>query len=163
MEIKKAEPKKPSHPPPGPAYGSNSRGRSFSDSYAGFGGPYDSFDGGYGPDPYRTHGGLTGRYAGRYGYGGGDYAGGYGLGGYGGESSLGYPSRFGPYGGGFGGGYSSSDLGGYGRGGEGYGSFGAPGHGGGYNSGPGSSYGGPGGMYGRSGYSGSGRYHPYAR
>ncbi|OWM81381.1 heterogeneous nuclear ribonucleoprotein 1 [Punica granatum] len=162
VEIKKAEPKKPSHPPPGPAYSSHSRGRSFSDSYAGFG-PYDSFDGGYGPGPFRSQGGFGGRHAGGYGYGIGEYAGGYGLGGYRGQSSLGYSSRFGPYGGGFGGSYSSGGLGGYGRGGEGYGSYGGPGYDGGYDSGPGPSYGGPGGMYGRGGYSGSGRYHPYAR
>ncbi|KAL5548667.1 hypothetical protein UlMin_003898 [Ulmus minor] len=169
VEVKKAEPKKASNPPPAPAYGSNSRARSFNDGYGGFGSPYGGFDAGYGPGPYRTPGGLGGRLGGGYGYGGasGEF-GGYGsfgsssLGGYRGESSFGYSSRFGPYGGGFGGGYGASSLGGYGRGGEGYGGYGGSSYGGGYDSGPGGSYGGAGG-YGRGGYSGSSRYHPYAR
>ncbi|PON86334.1 Splicing factor-like protein [Trema orientale] len=171
VEIKKAEPKKASNPPPAPAYGSNSRARSFNDGYGGFGSPYGGFDGGYGPGPYRTPGGLGGRLGGGYGYGSGsgEFGGGYGsfgsssLGGYRGESSFGYTSRFGPYGGGFGGGYGTSGLGGYGRGGEGYGGYGSSGYGGGYESGPGASYGGAGGLYGRGGYSSSSRYHPYAR
>lgn len=58
MEIKKAEPKKHSHPPSDPVHVSNSRLHSFNDSYAGFGGPYDSFDGGFGPGPNSAHGGL---------------------------------------------------------------------------------------------------------
>ncbi|XP_062078947.1 heterogeneous nuclear ribonucleoprotein 1 [Humulus lupulus] len=172
VEIKKAEPKKASNPPPAPAFGSNSRARSFNDGYSGFGSPYGGFDGSYGPGPYRTSGGLGGRLGGGYGYGSGsgEFGGGYGsfgsssLGGYRGESSFGYTSRFGPYGGGFGGGYGASSLGGYGRGGEGYGGgYGSSGYGGGYESGPGASYGGAGGLYGRGGYNGSSRYHPYAR
>ncbi|KAG7037314.1 Heterogeneous nuclear ribonucleoprotein 1 [Cucurbita argyrosperma subsp. argyrosperma] len=170
VEIKKAEPKKSSNPPPAPAYGSNSRARSFNDGFGGYGGSYGDFDAGFGPGPFRTAGGLGGRIGGGYGYGsGGDFGGGYGgfgsssLGGYRGESSLGYSSRFGPYSGGFGGGYGTSGLGGYGRGVDGYGSYGGSGYGGGYDSGPGASYGGAGGLYGRGGYSGSSRYHPYAR
>ncbi|OAY55290.1 heterogeneous nuclear ribonucleoprotein A3 [Manihot esculenta] len=173
VEIKKAEPKKASNPPPAPAYGSNSRSRSYNDGFGGLGGSYGGFDGGFGPGPYRNPGGLGGRLGGGGGYGyssgGGDFGGGYGsfggssLGGYRGESSLGYSGRFGPYGGGFGGTYGGSGLGGYGRGGEGYGSYGGSGYSGGYESGPGASYGGAGGLYGRGGYSGSSRYHPYAR
>lgn len=168
VEIKKAEPKKAQNHPP-PSFGSRSRARSFSDEFGGFGRSYDGFDGGYGPPSYRTPGGLgrPGGYGG-YGSGGRDF-GGYGdfgdstLGGYRGEPpSLGYGSRFGSYGGGYGGGYGGSGLGGYGRG-EGYG-YGGAGYGGGYDSGPGSSYGGAGSLYGRGGgYSGSSRYHPYAR
>ncbi|KAH9652410.1 RNA-binding (RRM/RBD/RNP motifs) family protein [Citrus sinensis] len=135
VEIKKAEPKKSSNPPPPPSYASNSRGRSFNDGFGGFG----KYGGGYG------------------GFGGSS------LGGYRGEPSLGYSGRFGPYGGGFGSSYGGSGLGGYGRGGEGYGSYGGSGYGGGYDSGPGTSYGAGGGLYGRGGYSGSSRYHPYAR
>ncbi|XP_050218918.1 uncharacterized protein LOC126669483 [Mercurialis annua] len=173
VEIKKAEPKKASNPPPAPSYGSNSRSRSYNDSYGGFGGSYGGFEGGFGSGPYRTPGGLGGRLSGYgYGNGGGDIGGGYGnfgggsLGGYRGEPSLGYSGRFGPYGGGgFGGGYGGSGIGGYGRGGEGYGSYGGAGYGGagGYESGPGAGYGGAGGMYGRGGYSGTSRYHPYSR
>ncbi|KDP39313.1 hypothetical protein JCGZ_01070 [Jatropha curcas] len=170
VEIKKAEPKKASNPPPAPAYGSNSRSRSYNDGFGGFGGSYGGFDGGFAPGPYRNPGGLGGRLGG-YGYGssGGDFGGSYGsfggssLGGYRGESALGYSGRFGPYGGGFGGSYGGSGLGSYGRGGEGYGSYGGAGYGGSYESGPGASYGGAGGLYGRGGYSGSSRYHPYAR
>ncbi|XP_043692256.1 heterogeneous nuclear ribonucleoprotein 1 [Telopea speciosissima] len=167
VEIKKAEPKKASNPPP-PAFGSDSRGRSFGDPLGGFGDSYS----GFGAASYRTPGGLGGRLGGYGGYagGGGEFGGGYGgfgstgLGGYRGESSLGYSSRFGPYGGGFGGGYGGSGLGGYGRGGEGYGGYSGSGYGGGYDSGPGAGYGGAGGLYGsRAGYSGSSRYHPYAR
>ncbi|XP_044505217.1 heterogeneous nuclear ribonucleoprotein 1 [Mangifera indica] len=171
VEIKKAEPKKASNPPPPPSYGSNSRGRSFNDGYGGFGSSYGGFDGGFGPGPYRTPASLGGRFGGGYGYGsgngdfGGDYGsfGGNSLGGYRGESSLGYSGRFGPYGGGFGSGYGGSGLGGYGRGGESYGSYGGSGYSGGYDNGPGASYGGASGLYGRGGYSGSSRYHPYAR
>ncbi|KAK0581475.1 hypothetical protein LWI29_014149 [Acer saccharum] len=110
------------------------------------------------------------------GYGG---FGGSSLGGYRGESSLNYSRRFGPYG--------VSGLVGYGRGSEGYGSYGGSGNGGGYDSGPGASYGGtgwldgssgngggydsgPGASYGgtgwpdgRLGYSSSSRYHPFGR
>ncbi|KAF8031740.1 hypothetical protein BT93_D0834 [Corymbia citriodora subsp. variegata] len=171
VEIKKAEPKKASNPPPSSAFGSNSRGRSFNDGFGGFGGgSYGGFDGGYGPGPYRTPGGFGSRLGGYgYGSGGGEFGGSYGgygggsLGGYRGESSLGYSSRFAPYGSSYGGGYGGGGLGGYGRGGEGYGGYGGSGYGGGYDSGPGASYGGAGGMYGRGGYSGSSRYHPYAR
>ncbi|WCJ33131.1 RNA-binding (RRM/RBD/RNP motifs) family protein [Euphorbia peplus] len=173
VEIKKAEPKKASNPPPAPAYGSNSRGRSYNKGYGGFEGGFGGFDGGFsGPGPFRNPGSLGGRLGGGgygYGSGGGDFGVGYGnyggssLGGYRGESSLGYSGRFGTYGGGFGGGYGGSGLGGYGRGGEGYGSYGGTGYGGGYESGPGASYGGAGGLYGRGGYSGSSRYHPYSR
>ncbi|KAK6947116.1 RNA recognition motif domain [Dillenia turbinata] len=176
VEIKKAEPKKASNPPPAPAFGSNSRGRSFNDGYGGYGGSYGGFDGGFGPGPYRNPGTLGGRLGGYGGYGGGsgsgDFSGGYGgfggssLGAYRGESSLGgYSSRFGPYGAGFGGGYGGGGLGGYGRGEGGYGSYGGSGYGGGYESGPGSNYGGGSGLYGGrgGGYSGSSRYHPYAR
>ncbi|KAI4340009.1 hypothetical protein MLD38_024889 [Melastoma candidum] len=175
VEIKKAEPKKPSNPPPS-GYGRNSRASSFNDGFGGgYGGSYGGFDGGYGPSPYRTPGGLGSRYGGGYGYGagggGGDFGRGYGgyggsgLGGYHGESSFGYSGRYGPYGGGFGGGYGTNSFGGYGREGDGYGygGYGGSGYGGGYDSGPGSTYGGGGGMYGRGGYSGSSRYHPYAR
>ncbi|KAJ7963584.1 Heterogeneous nuclear ribonucleoprotein 1 [Quillaja saponaria] len=171
VEIKKAEPKKASNPPPAPAYGSNSRARSFNDGYGGYGGSYGGYDdGGFGPGPYRTAG-LSGRLGGGYGYANasGEYGSGYAgfgsssLGGYRAESSLGYSSRFGPYSSGFGGGYGGSGLGGYGRGGEGYGGYGSSSYGGGYDSGPGGSYGGAGGLYGRGGYSGSSRYHPYAR
>ncbi|KAL3612221.1 hypothetical protein D5086_003241 [Populus alba] len=171
VEIKKAEPKKASNPPSAPSYGSNTRGRSFnSDNYGGFNGPYGGFDGGFGPGPYRTPG-LSSRLSSAYGYGsgGGDFGGGYGnfggtsLGGYRAEASLGYSGRYPPYGGGFGGGYGASGLGGYGRGGEGYGNYGASGYTSAYESGPGTSYGGAGGLYGRGGYTGSSRYHPYAR
>ncbi|XP_052178022.1 heterogeneous nuclear ribonucleoprotein 1 [Diospyros lotus] len=167
VEIKKAEPKKASNPPPAPAYGSNSRARSFDGGFAGYGSSY-GYDGGFVPGPYRTPGGLGGRFGayGGYGSGGSEFGsyGGFGsssLGGYRGGSSLGYSSRFGPYGGGFSGGYGGSGLGGYGRG-EGYGSYGGSSYDG-YDSGSGSSYGGAGGLYGRGGYSGSSRYHPYAR
>ncbi|KAL7186780.1 hypothetical protein ACSBR2_028496 [Camellia fascicularis] len=168
VEIKKAEPKKASNPPPAPAHGSNSRARSFNDGFGDFGGSYGGFDGGFGPGPYRTPGGIGSRFGGYGGYGsGGSEFGGYGgfgsssLGGYRGESSLGYSSRFGPYGGGFSAGYGGSGLGGYGRG-EGYGSYGGSSYDA-YESGPGASYGGASGLYGRGGYSGSSRYHPYAR
>ncbi|CAN1242561.1 Heterogeneous nuclear ribonucleoprotein 27C, partial [Linum perenne] len=176
VEIKKAEPKKASNPPTSPAYGTNSRGRSFNDGFdGGYASPYGGFDGGFGPGPYRTPGGMGSRLGGGYGYGSGgaEYGGGYGsfggsnLGGYRGEPSLGYSGRFGPYGSGFSGGYGGSGLGGYGRGGDdGYGSYGGPGagYGNGYESGPGASFGGAGGVYGHGGgYSGGSRYHPYAR
>ncbi|XP_023536172.1 RNA-binding protein 3-like [Cucurbita pepo subsp. pepo] len=170
VEIKKAEPKKSSNPPPASAYGSNSRSRSFNDGFGGYGSSYGDLDAGFGPGPFRTPGGLGARIGSGYGYGSsGDFGGGYGgfggnsLGGYRGESSLGYSSRFGPYSGGFGGGYGTSGLGGYGRGVDGYGSYGTSSYGGGYDSGPGASYGGASGLYGRGGYSGGSRYHPYAR
>ncbi|XP_051113218.1 heterogeneous nuclear ribonucleoprotein 1 [Andrographis paniculata] len=174
VEVKKAEPKKPSYPPPAPAYSSDSRGRGgYADSYGGggFGSSYSNFgSGSYGTASYRSLGsGLGGRFGDYGGYGGtselggryGDYGG--SEFGYRGDGPLGYTSRFGSYGGGFGGGYGGG-LGPYGRGG-GYGSYGGGGSGPTYDSGPGAGYGGPGGgMYGgRAGYSGSSRYHPYAR
>ncbi|XP_038978408.1 heterogeneous nuclear ribonucleoprotein 1-like [Phoenix dactylifera] len=170
VEIKKAEPKKASNPPPH-AYGSEPRSRSFGDGFGDFGNSYSSFGGGeFGPASYRTSGGLGGRFGGYggYGAGGGEFGGGYGgfgggLGGYRGESSLGYSSRLGSYGG-FGGGYGGGGLGGYGRGDEGFGGYGSSSYGGGYDSGPSAGYG-SGGLYGsRAGYGGgAGRYHPYAR
>ncbi|RVX01180.1 Heterogeneous nuclear ribonucleoprotein 1 [Vitis vinifera] len=171
VEIKKAEPKKASNPPHVSAFGSNSRARSFSDGFGGFGSSYGSYDSGFGAAPYRAAGGLGSRLGGYGGYGsdGGEYGGGYGsfgssnLGGYRGDPSLGYSSRFGPYGGGFSGSYGGSGLGGYGQGGESYGNYGGSGYASGYDSGAGASYGGAGGLYGRGGYSGSSRYHPYAR
>uniref|UniRef100_A0A5B6YNQ3 RRM domain-containing protein n=1 Tax=Davidia involucrata TaxID=16924 RepID=A0A5B6YNQ3_DAVIN len=178
VEIKKAEPKKPSNPAPAPAYGSDSRGRAYGDGFGGFGSSYSSFgSGGFGPAPYRSLGGRLGDYGGYGGGGGGgssgsEFGGRYGdfggsdFAGYRGESSsLGYSSRFGSYAGGFGGGYGGSGLGAYGRGGGGYGSYGGSGSGGVYDSGPGADYGGgAGGLYGsRAGYSGASRYHPYTR
>nr|CAD1831493.1 unnamed protein product [Ananas comosus var. bracteatus] len=145
VEIKKAEPKKPSNPPPH-AYDSEPRGgRPFGESFDGFGGSYSGYgSGGFGPSSYRSPGGLGPRPGSFGGYGGlaseyGSSYGGYGggLGGYRGESSLGYSSRLGSYGGGFGGGGS-----GYGSGGALYGGA----RGGGYGGG-----------------SGAGRYHPYSR
>ncbi|MCD7468864.1 hypothetical protein HAX54_007409 [Datura stramonium] len=153
VEIKKAEPKKPSNPASGPAYGSDSRGRAYNDSYGGFGNSYSSFgSGGFGPaSSYRSSGGMSGRF-GDYGY----------------EVVVRFGgSRYGSYAGGFGGGAGGYGGGGlmsaYGRG-AGYRVYGGAGSGAGYESGPGAGYGGPGGLYGsRTGYSGSGRYHPYAR
>ncbi|KAI5682977.1 hypothetical protein M9H77_04205 [Catharanthus roseus] len=174
VEIKKAEPKKPSNPAPAPAYGSEPRGRGYGgDGFGGFGSSYSSFgSGGFGPGPYRSFGGMgAGRFGDYGGYGGGgEFGGRYGdfggsdYVGYRGEASLGYSSRFGSYGGGFGGGYSGSGLSAYGRGG-GYGGYaGGAGSGAGYDSGPGAGYGGAGGLYGsRAGYSGGSRYHPYSR
>ncbi|CAA2971953.1 heterogeneous nuclear ribonucleo 1-like [Olea europaea subsp. europaea] len=178
VEIKKAEPKKPSNPTLASAPSSDSRGRSFGDRFGGFGSSYSSFgSGSHGPAAaYRSLGsGLGGRFGDYSGYGGeGEFGGRYGDFtrsdfGYRGDGPLGYSSRFGSYGGGFGGGYGSG-LGAYGRGG-GYGSYGAgpgsgydSGPGAGYDSGPSAGYSGPGGLYGsRAGYSGSSRYHPYAR
>ncbi|MBA0821470.1 hypothetical protein Goarm_018326, partial [Gossypium armourianum] len=102
VEIKKAEPKKSSNPAPGPAYGSESRGRSYNDGYGGFG-DY----GGFGSGPYRSFGGFGSRYGDYGGYGGGaaDFGGSYG--GFGGgafgpapyRSYGGFGSRFGDYGG----------------------------------------------------------------
>ncbi|GAB2258493.1 hypothetical protein Droror1_Dr00014653 [Drosera rotundifolia] len=169
VEIKKAEPKKPSNPPPGPAYRSNPRARSFGDNYGSYGGgSYGGFDGGFGPGPYRNPGGMGGRVGGYSGYGpGADYGayGGYGnsgMGGYRGESSVGYSSRFGSYGGGYGGGYGPGGLGGYGRG-DMYGGYGNSGYGNNYDNSSGAGYAGPGGSYGKGGYSGNSRYHPYGR
>ncbi|KAM7503794.1 hypothetical protein LguiB_002698 [Lonicera macranthoides] len=179
VEIKKAEPKKPSNPAPAPGYGSEPRGRGGygSDSFGGFGSSYSGFgSGNFGPASYRSYGGMSSRLGdyGGYGTGGGGAAGDFGsrygefggseFGGYRGEPSFGYSSRYGSYGGaGLGGGYGGSGLGSYGRGG-GYGSYDGPASGAGYDSAPGGGYGGAGGLYGsRGGYSGSSRYHPYAR
>ncbi|KAA3459018.1 heterogeneous nuclear ribonucleoprotein 1-like [Gossypium australe] len=168
VEIKKAEPKKASNPPPGPAYGSEPRARSYHDDFGGFG-DYGGFGGGaFGPAPYRLYGGFGSRFGDYGGYGaaadfGGSY-GGFGGGaggfsGYRGDSSFGYSSRFGSYGG-----FSGSGIGPYGRGGGGYGSYGGSGSSGSYDTGPGAGFGSPGGFYGsRTGYGGSTRYHPYAR
>ncbi|THF95306.1 hypothetical protein TEA_016848 [Camellia sinensis var. sinensis] len=72
VEIKKAEPKKPSNPAPAPAYGSESRGRGYGDGFGGFGNSYSGFgSGGFGPASYRTLGGLGGRLGDYGGYGGG--------------------------------------------------------------------------------------------
>lgn len=174
VEIKKAEPKKPSNPAPH-SYNREPKGRGYGDSFDGYDDSYGGYGGvggvgggggGYGPPSYRSFGGLPSRYGdygpygpgasefgSRYGEFGGDY-GGYRGGGGGGEPPLGgYSSRFSSFGGGgFGGGYGSG-LGGY------------SGGGGGYESGAGSGYGGAGGPYGgRAGYNGGGsRYHPYGR
>ncbi|KAG9448535.1 hypothetical protein H6P81_008500 [Aristolochia fimbriata] len=167
VEIKKAEPKKASNPPPAPYFGSEARGRPFNDGLGGFADSYSGYGGsGFGPASYRTPGGLGSRLGSYGGYGGSasEYGNGYGgfggssLGSYRGESSFGYSSRIGSYGGGYGGGYSGGPLGAYGRGGEGYSSYTGS-----YDSGPGPSYG-AGGLFGsRGGYSSSSRYHPYAR
>ncbi|XP_071736705.1 uncharacterized protein [Rutidosis leptorrhynchoides] len=193
VEIKKAEPKKPSNTGPMSYGGEQPRGRGgYSDSYGDSYGGYGGSGGGYGPPPYRSLGGLSSRYGDYGGYGPsgsefgsryGDFGGDYG--GYrGGEPPLGgYSGRFSSYGGGGGGyggvGYGGSGLGGYGRGGGGGyggggygGGYGGPGGGGGggggYESGAGAGYGGAGGPYGsRAGYggggAGGGRYHPYGR
>ncbi|CAK9167186.1 unnamed protein product [Ilex paraguariensis] len=170
VEVKKAEPKKPSNPASASAYGSDSRGRAYDDSFGGFGNSYSGFGrGGFGPASYRSFEGRFGDYGG-YGGSGGQFGGRYGdfggsdFGGYREEPSLGYSSRFGSYAGGYVGGYGGSGLGAYGRGGADYGSYGGAGSGAGYDSGPGAGYGGAGGLYGsRAGYSGGSRYHPYAR
>ncbi|KAL3829120.1 hypothetical protein ACJIZ3_017922 [Penstemon smallii] len=185
VEIKKAEPKKPSNPTHTPAYGSEPRGRAYGDSYGGYGSSYSSFgrgSGSFGPASYRSMGSsLGGRFDYGGGYGGGsEFGGGYGGGGgggseyggrygdypssefgYRGDGPLGYSSRFNSYGGGGYGGYGGAGAGAYGRGGG----YGGAGPGAGYDSGPGASYGGgAGSLYGgRAGYSGSSRYHPYSR
>ncbi|XP_057953610.1 uncharacterized protein LOC131147950 [Malania oleifera] len=183
VEIKKAEPKKPSNPASVPAFGSDTRARTYNDGFGGFGDTYSGFgSGGFGPPSYRSLEGFGSRFGdyGGYGSGGGggggsgvggasEFGGGYGgLGGsaYRGEPSFGYSSRFGSYAGGLGGGYGGSGLGAFGRGGGGGGSYGSYGSGssGGYDASPGAGYGGAGGFYGsRAGYSGGSRYHPYAR
>ncbi|XP_072963290.1 uncharacterized protein [Typha angustifolia] len=167
VEIKKAEPKKPSNPPPH-SFDSEIRSRPYADGFDGFGSSYSGYgSGGFGPSSYRSPGGLGPRPGSFSGYGGvaGEYGGGYGgygggLGGYRGESSFGYSSRLGSYGGGFGGSYGGG-LGGYGR--E-AGDYGGSSYGSSYDSAPGAGYG-SGGLYGaRGGYGGgAGRYHPYGR
>lgn len=132
VEIKKAEPKKSTNPPPSAgsdsrsAYGRVSRDRpSRDDVGVGLADAYSSYGSGFGP--YRNHP----SFAGSLGNGGvGDYHGRYGryppgIGSYEGMSSYGYPSRFGPYGGGFDGPYAGGNLSAYRRGGDD--SFGGPG------------------------------------
>ncbi|CAO2207113.1 unnamed protein product [Urochloa humidicola] len=125
VEIKKAEPKKSSNPPPSgrgrssrSSYDSGSRDHPSADNYGGLANTYGSYSGG-GFGPYRSDGGFTGSRLGSYG-GMGEFGVGYGryyagLGAYGAASSFGYPSRFGLYGGGFGGAYAGGDLSGYRR------------------------------------------------
>ncbi|XP_006659294.1 heterogeneous nuclear ribonucleoprotein 1 [Oryza brachyantha] len=176
VEIKKAEPKKPSNPPPR-SIDSEPRGRPHADGYDGFGSSYN-YGGSFGP--YRSPGSFGTRHGGySSSYGPGDYASGYGayggaLGGYRGESSL-YSSRFGSsYGGNFSGGYGGGSYGGGlgGAFGRDVGGFGGSSYGPSYDSssgpdpgvgfGTGGLYGARGG-YGSSGGSAAGRYHPYAR
>lgn len=168
MEIKKAEPKKSSNPPPAPpvhgrnarsAYDSGSRDHLSADNYGELSSAYGNYRGGvFGP--YRSDAGFGGRLA---SYGGiGDFGGAYGryyagLGSYGAATSFGYPNRFGLYGGGFGGAYAGGDLSGYRRGGAGE-SFGAHGNSG-FGGDADDSFGGPG----SSGFSGAaygGAYDP---
>ncbi|XP_052165601.1 uncharacterized protein LOC127782450 [Oryza glaberrima] len=171
VEIKKAEPKKPSNPPHR-SFDSEPRGRPHADGYDGLGNSYN-YGGSFGP--YRSPGSFGTRPGGySSSYGPGDYGSGYGayggaLGGYRGESSL-YSSRFGStYGGSFGGGYAGGLGGAYGRDAGGFGgsSYGpsydsSSGPGAGVGFGTGGLYGARGG-YGSSGAGASGRYHPYAR
>ncbi|CAO2188969.1 unnamed protein product [Urochloa humidicola] len=170
VEIKKAEPKKPSNPPPR-SLDSEPRGRPYAESYDGFGSTYGSFG------PYRSPGGFGARPGGySSAYGPGDYGSGYGAyGGALGGSSL-YSSRFGStYGGGFGayggGSYSGGLAGAYGRDAGGYGgsSYGPSYDSSGASAGSGAGYG-TAGLYGaRTGYGSTagsgaaGRYHPYGR
>lgn len=176
VEIKKAEPKKPSNPPPR-SLDSEPRGRPYADNYDGFGSSYN-YGGSFGP--HRSPGSFGTR-PGSYSsaYVPGDYVSSYGsyggaLGGYRGESSL-YSSRYGSsYGGGYGGGYGGSTYAGglagaYGRdsgayGGSSYGpSYDSSGASAGAGFGTGGLYGGRTG-YGSAGGSGAaGRYHPYGR
>ena len=174
MEIKKAEPKKSTNPPPSvgsdsrSAYGRDSRDRPSRDDSRGLADVYSNSYTGGGFGPYRNHG----SYVGSLGNGGlGDYHGRYsryypGVGSYEAMSSFGYPSRFGPYGGGFDGPYAGGNLSAYRRGGDE--SFGGPGsssYGGAMYSGaydPALGAYGPGGppdMH--RGSFGPGRYHPY--
>jgi len=180
VEIKKAEPKKPSNPPPR-SIDSEPRGRPYAESYDGFGSSYN-YGGSFGP--YRSPGSFGARPGGySSAYGPVDYGSGYGAyggalgGGYRGESSL-YSSRFGStYGGSFGGGYGGGGsyagglAGAYGRDAGGYGgsSYGPSYDSSGASAGSGAGYG-TGGLYGaRTGYgstggsSAAGRYHPYGR
>ncbi|OMO83782.1 hypothetical protein CCACVL1_11191 [Corchorus capsularis] len=116
VEIKKAEPKKASNPPSAPAYGSNSRGRSYDDGFGGYGSSYGGFDGGFGG--YRGESSLG--YSGRFG----NYVGGFG-GGYGGVGVGGYgrgADVYGSYAGsGYGGSYDSGPGASYGGAGGIYG------------------------------------------
>ncbi|KAL6842471.1 hypothetical protein ACP4OV_027706 [Aristida adscensionis] len=184
VEIKKAEPKKLSNPPPR-SFDSEPRSRPYADSYDGFGSSYNS-GGSFGP--YSSSGSFGSRPGGySSAYAPGDYGSSYGayggaLGGYRGESSL-YSSRFGSsYGGSFGAGYGGGSYAGglagaYGRDARGYSgpsygptpSYDSSGPSAGAGAGAGAGFG-MGGLYGtRTGYgstgaSGStGRYHPYGR
>ncbi|KAL5231092.1 hypothetical protein ABZP36_029868 [Zizania latifolia] len=128
VEIKKAEPKKSSNPPPSAygsasrsAYGRDSRGHSSGNDYGGLASAYSNYSGG-GFGPYRNHGGYGG--GSLSGYGGmGQYGVAYGryyagLGGPGGMSPFGYSSSVGQYGGGFEGAYAGGNSSGYMRGGD---------------------------------------------
>ncbi|KAH7283101.1 hypothetical protein KP509_35G060600 [Ceratopteris richardii] len=153
VEIKKAEPKKPSddldrgYVPPPERVGSGYR-------YGG----YDAYDDGYGKFS-GSFGGPYGMRSGAYGdgpYGGSSYGGGYGTGGIG---AYGSSAGFGGYGGGMFNQFESDTYGGMGHssyGGYSGGSLSSAGGYGGYGSS--SSYGNTS-TYGRS----SGRYHPYGR
>jgi heterogeneous nuclear ribonucleoprotein A1/A3 len=181
VEIKKAEPKKPSNQPPR-SFDSEPRSHPSVDRYEGFGSAYN-YGGSFGP--YRSPGSLGAR-PGSYSnaYRPADYGNSYGgaLGGYRGEPSL-YSSRYGSsyggsfsggYGGGFGGGYGGGSYAGglagaYGRDAGGYSgssygpSYDSPGAGSGAGFGMGGLYGARTG-YGSTGGSGAtGRYHPYGR
>ncbi|KAL9271426.1 Heterogeneous nuclear ribonucleoprotein 1-like protein [Drosera capensis] len=169
VEIKKAEPEKPSNPRPAPGYRSNPRARSFGHEYGPHDDSYTGFNGGYGPSFFRNPGGSVGRF--------GAYNSGYATGlefgpypgypnssasRYHGDPSMGYASRFGL------GRYTGSMM--YGPGGSlGYGrmnsygdyddySYRNP-----YDSSSGAGYPCAGGFYGKGGYIGNSRYHPYAR
>ncbi|CAD6230822.1 unnamed protein product [Miscanthus lutarioriparius] len=176
VEIKKAEPKKPSNEPPC-SLDSEPRGRPYADSYDGFGSSYN-YGGSFGP--YRSPGSFGARPGGyNSAYGPGDYGSGYAtyggaLIGYRGEPPL-YSSRYGStYGGSFGGGYGGGSYAGglagaYGRDAGGYGgsSYGPSYDSSGANTcagfGTGLLYGARTG-YGSTGGSGAaGRYHPYGR
>ncbi|KAM3243467.1 hypothetical protein ACQJBY_055417 [Aegilops geniculata] len=114
VEIKKAEPKKPSNPPH--SLDSKPRRSPYADGYDGFASRYNN-DGRFAPYKSPGFGARPGSYSSAYvpgsyssAYVPGDYSSGYGgydgaFGGYHGESSL-YSSRFGgSYGGGLGGAY----------------------------------------------------------
>ncbi|XP_062196086.1 glycine-rich RNA-binding protein 2-like isoform X2 [Phragmites australis] len=177
VEIKKAEPKKSSNPPPlvhgrnsRSAYDSDSRDHPSADNYGGLASVYVNYRGG-GFDPYRRDEDFGGR-LGSYG-GLGEFGGGYGryypgIGGYGDASSFGYPNRLGLYGG-FHGAYAGGDLSGYRPGGadESFGglgssAFGGSVYGGAYDSALGSFGSGSTPDRNRGSFTGrSGRYQPY--
>jgi heterogeneous nuclear ribonucleoprotein A1/A3 len=173
VEIKKAEPKKSTNPPPSvisdsrSVYGRGSRDRPSRDNIgAGLPGVYSSYDSGFGP--YRNHPSFASNLGNE---GVGDYHGRYGryypgIGSYEGMSSYGYPSRYATYGGGFDGPYAGGNLSAYRRGGDE--SFGGPGsssysgamYAGAYDPALGAyGAGGPPDM--NRGSFGTGRYHPY--
>uniref|UniRef100_A0A453PHA2 RRM domain-containing protein n=1 Tax=Aegilops tauschii subsp. strangulata TaxID=200361 RepID=A0A453PHA2_AEGTS len=186
VEIKKAEPKKPSNPPH--SLDSKPRRSPYADGYDGFASRYNN-GGRFAPYKSPGFGARPGSYSSAYvpgsyssAYVPGDYSSSYGgydgaFGGYHGESSL-YTSRFGgSYGGGLGGAYGrdavpyGGGLGGaYGRDAVPYGtsSYGPSYDSSGASADP-SVRSGVGGLYGaRGGYGSSsgggatGRYHPYA-